>query len=114
MKNKTVKSKVAAAVVTEPTKKSTSAKVETKGKLGAILGHSVVSVIRAWGKAGWSVQEAQLALSALKIEAAPHTIKGGLLRGRQADGTRRIAELTKAELDSLHVAVPKAKKSTKE
>jgi hypothetical protein len=85
------------------------AKAASKGKLGQILGHSVVSVIRALGKAGWELDEAQDTLQHLRISAKPHTIKMGLKRGRDGDKTRKIAPLTTKQLNSLRVAKPAAK-----
>lgn len=79
-----------------------------KGKLGAVLGHSVVSVIRAMGKAGWDFETAKAALVKAGVEAAEHTIRIGLKRGR--DGQKRIAPLSAKELDTLRPA--KSAKST--
>lgn len=80
-----------------------------KGKLGELLGHSVVSVIRAMGRAGWDFDTANAALRKAGITAATHTVKVGLKRGR--DGEKRIAPLSRKELDTLRA--PAAKKSTK-
>ena len=71
------------------------------GKLGQVLGHSVLSVIRCFGKAGWDFDTAKAALKKAKIQAADHTIRVGLKRGRNGDKTRRIAPLSAKELDSL-------------
>lgn len=82
-------------------KKGAKAKAKTKGKLGQILGFSVISVIRAMGKAGWKFDEAQNALAQLKIAAKPHTVRMGLLRGRKNDKTRKIAPLSAKQLNTL-------------
>lgn len=97
-------------------KKAEGEEPATRGKLGSILGHSVVSVIRAFGKAGWDFETAKASLQKVGVTAAERTIKIGLMRGHKNDGTRRIANLTKAQLDSLKVTPkPAAKKpSTKE
>ena len=87
----------------KPTKKT------SKGRLGAILGHSVVSVVRAMGKHGWELSDAKTVLDHLKIPIRPHTLRMALKRGRDNDKTRRIAKLSKPQLDSLRVT-PKAKK----
>jgi hypothetical protein len=92
----------------QPTKKPTKLR---KGKLGELLGHSVVSVIRAMGKAGWDYDTARAALDKAGIEAAQHTVKVGMKRGR--DGQKRIAPLSAKELESLRAGKPTAKKSVK-
>jgi hypothetical protein len=70
-----------------------------KGTLGLLLGHSVVSVIRAMGKNGWTYETARAALDKAGIEAATHTVKVGLKRGR--DGQKRIAPLSAKDLAAL-------------
>jgi hypothetical protein len=91
------------------TKKATGKKVvrpEAKprfGKLGELLGYSVISVIRAMGKAGWDFDTARAALDKAGVEAAKHTLKVGLKRGR--DGQKFIAPLSNKQLDSLRAAV---------
>lgn len=77
-----------------------------KGKLGELLGFSVVSVIRAFGKAGWDYETAKAALEKAKVEAAVHTIRVGLKRGR--DGQKKIAPLSKTELEGLRATPAKA------
>jgi uncharacterized OsmC-like protein len=72
-----------------------------KSQLGSLLGCSVVSVIRAMGKAGWDYETARAALNNARIRPATHTVKIGLKRGR--DGQKRIAPLTKAQLNTLRV-----------
>jgi len=79
--------------------KSKPADVQRKGKLGALLGHSVISVLRAMGKAGWDFDAAKAALDKAKIAAADHTIRRALKRGR--NGEMRIAPLGKKELAAL-------------
>gem|GEM_PF-4581156 len=89
-------------------KKSAKSIKPRKGKLGLLLGHSVVSVIRAMGKAGWTYETARAALDKAGIEAATHTVKVGLKRGR--DGQKRIAPLTEKQLQSLKVKPTTAQK----
>lgn len=102
---------------TPPTDKAAAKKAAPKaadtrkGKLGELLGFSVVSVIRAMGKAGWDYDTARAALDKAGIEAARHTVRVGLKRGR--DGQKRIAPLTAKQLDPLR-AKPSAKKAHKE
>jgi hypothetical protein len=81
-----------------PTKKRKNA---NKGRLGSLLGHSVVSVIRCMGKNNWTFTDASTALMTAGIKAAEHTIKIGLKRGR--DGQKRIAPLSAKELSALKV-----------
>ncbi|MHC1769011.1 MAG: hypothetical protein AB9869_32795 [Verrucomicrobiia bacterium] len=80
----------------------------SKGKFGSLLGYSVVSVIRAMGKAGWDFAQAKAALDKAAIPAATHTIKIALRRGR--NGEKRIAPLSPAELAPLLPEEPKSKK----
>lgn len=94
----------------------------SKGKLGVLLGCSVISVMRAMGKAGWTVPEITEAVKArvgkegLEVMPAEHTIKLACKRGRDEakgiDTGRKVAELSKAQLESLRVT-PKAKKGGK-
>src|SRR4051794_29980704 len=89
----------------KPTKKPTSQKAlqpATKGKLGALLGFSVISVIRAMGREGWDYKQAEAVLKTAKIPAKQHTIKMALKRGR--DGTHAIAPVTAKELNALCAA----------
>lgn len=91
----------------------------SKGKLGSLLGHSVISVMRAMGKHGWTLDELQEAVSAhvgqdgLLLMPKAHTMKLALKRGRDEakgiDTGRKVAELSAKELDALRVT-PKAKK----
>jgi len=102
-KFKTPHEKKATAKAQKPTKKP-KAKTKPngaprKGKLGSLLGHSVISVVRAMGKAGWEFDAAKAALDKAKIPAATHTIRMALKRGR--DGQKRIAPLSKKELEPL-------------
>src|SRR5688572_6518360 len=62
------------------TKKDKAAKngLVRKGKLGSLLGHSVISVMRAMGKHGWNFEQVQEALAKNKIEAADHTVRRAL------------------------------------
>jgi hypothetical protein len=106
------KTKATAPADKSQTKQSTTKpSMVRKGKLGELLGHSVISVIRAMGKAGWDYDTARAALDKAGIEAAQHTVKVGLKRGR--DGQKRIAPLSTKQLESLRVAKPTTKKSAK-
>lgn len=103
--------KPAAKANADKVKPTKSAKAPRKGKLGELLGYSVVSVIRAMGKNGWDFETAKAALGKAGIEAAQHTLKVGLKRGR--DGQKKIAPLSAKELDTLRVAPAKAKANAK-
>jgi hypothetical protein len=92
------------AKIEAPEEKSQNA---SKGKLGSLLGHSVVSVIRCLGKNGWTFDHAEEALKKAGIAAATHTIKIGLKRGR--DGQKRIAPLSAEELETLRIGPAKKK-----
>ena len=70
-----------------------------KGKFGLLLGHSVISVLRAMGKAGWEFDDAKAAMNNAKIPAADHTIRRALKRGQ--NGELRIAPVTTKELATL-------------
>ena len=70
-----------------------------KGKLGAVLGFSVISVIRAMGREGWDFEQATAALKKAKIPAKEHTVRMALKRGR--DGEKAIAPVTAKQLASL-------------
>ena len=81
--------------------KHAKVKAPRKGKLGVLLGHSVVSVIRAMGKNNWTYEAARAALDQAGIEAATHTVKVGLKRGRDGDKQKRIAPVSAKQLQSL-------------
>jgi hypothetical protein len=83
------------------TKKKTTTKAVTKGKLGSLLGHSVISVVRAMGKTGWDFEAAKAALDKAGVKAATRTIQNALRRGKQNDGSRRIAPLSAKQLATL-------------
>jgi len=99
------------------TEKKEPAVVEKKGKgrsadkedLGKLFGFSMCSVIRTMGRHGFTVEEATLALGKLGIKPAKHTLAIGIRRGVNKDATRKFADLSKAQLDSLRVKVPAAK-----
>lgn len=99
---KSVKSKKSVKS-TKQTKAAVVVSSASKGALGQILGHSVISVMRAMGRAGWSFETIQASVAAQKIEAAERTIRGAIRRGKA--GEKRIAELTAAQLNSLKVEV---------
>src|SRR5438045_1222224 len=81
---------------------SKNLKPTKKGKLGALLGFSVISVIGAMGREGWDFDQAEAALKKAKVPAKQHTIKMALKRGR--DGEKAIAPVTAKQLDSLRAA----------
>lgn len=100
--------KKVAAVTAPPEKKPKAANkmkpaakngAPRKGKLGSLLGHSVISVLRAMGKAGWDFEQAKAAMDRAKIPAATHTVRMALKRGR--DGEKKIAPLSAKELATL-------------
>jgi hypothetical protein len=93
--------------------------VGSKGKLGVLLGCSVISVMRAMGKHGWTVPEitaavaAQVGKNGLELMPKEHTIKLACKRGRDEakgiDTQRKVADLSKKALEALRVT-PKAPK----
>lgn len=93
--------------------------VGSKGKLGVLLGCSVISVMRAMGKHGWQLAEVQASLAAhvgkdgLALLPKEHTMKLALKRGRDEakgiDTGRKVAPLSAKQLEALRVT-PKAKK----
>ena len=76
-------------------------KGRSKGKLGKLFEHSVVSVIRAAGKAGATFEQVNKVLAAHKIEASDATVKASIRYGKS--GTIDGAELTKAQLAEFGV-----------
>lgn len=80
-----------------------------KGKLGSLLGQSVISVMRAMGKHGWTFDEAKAALDKANISAATHTIRRALKRGQ--NGELRIAPVSAKELEALRGTPAKKSKS---
>ena len=81
--------------------------LKRKGKLGLLLGHSVISVMRAMGKHGWKFDDAKAALDKAKIPAAEHTIRRALKRGQ--NGELRIAPVSAKDLAALKASPVKAK-----
>lgn len=83
------------------------------GKLGGWRGHSVTSVIRALGKAGWSITEVREFCKQQRIDAAENTMKIQVQRGRTGEGDP--APIAKAELEKLRPEIPEkpAKKTEK-
>lgn len=57
----------------------------THGKLGGYKGHSVTSVIRAFGKAGWTLDEARAFFKREGIPASDNTIKIQIRRGAKGE-----------------------------
>jgi hypothetical protein len=92
---KTVTKKTAGAKSTKKATKKAKTDIPRRATLGSLFGLSVVSVIRAMGKAGWNYEKAKAALDSAKIPAADHTIRIGLKRGR--DGEKKIASLNAKE-----------------
>ena len=85
------------------TKSSGKDKTEVKeraGKLGGYKGHSITSVIRAFGKAGWNLDEARAFFEKKEIAVADTTIKIQLRQGRIGEGGDP-AGFTKDELAAM-------------
>ncbi len=102
MKKSTTKSaKTITKNAATPQSKQSERKAASKGKLGSLLGHSVISVVRAMGKHGWDFEQAQAALKKAGITAKEFTVKRALKRGANNDKTRRIAPITAKELETL-------------
>jgi hypothetical protein len=74
-------------------------KREGKGRLGLLLNHSVISVLRAMGRHGWDEWKAVRALKLHKIEASESTIKRALRKGSKGMGN--IAPITLKQLETL-------------
>jgi hypothetical protein len=89
-------------------KKEKAEKGASTGKLGGYKGHSITSVIRAFGKAGWTLDEARAWFKQEKIEVADNTIKIQLRRG--AKGEEEGAPLSKKELAEIKPVVKASKK----
>jgi len=89
------------------TKKEKAEKGASTGKLGGYKGHSITSVIRAFGKAGWTLDEARAWFKQEKIDVADNTIKIQLRRG--AKGEEEGAPLKKSELAEMKPVVKKSK-----
>ncbi len=99
-KNRSIMSKNAA--------KAKKDKGESTGKLGGYKGHSITSVIRAFGAAGWNLDEARAFFKAQKIDVADNTIKIQIRKG--ANGEEGAA-LSKKELAEIKPVVAKKEKS---
>jgi hypothetical protein len=95
------KNSAASATANADSSAAASPESTTKGKLGAILNCSVISVMRALGAAGWDFKKIQAAVRAQGIEAAERTIRGAIRRGKA--GQKRIAVLSPEQLASLEV-----------
>jgi len=99
-------------------KKSTATEEAPKlGKLGGFLGHSLTSVIRAMGKAGWEYWEAVHVFESEKIPVAENTIRIQLAAGKRGQGGEPApigAELKKLRPDASEKPARKsAEKSSK-
>lgn len=70
------------------------------GKLGGYKGHSMTSVIRAFGKAGWSLDEARAFFERNKLSVADATIKIQLRAGRIGEGGDS-ADFSKKDLEAM-------------
>lgn len=85
-------------------------KTETNGrpgKLGGYKGHSVTSVVRAMGKAGWTLDEARTFFEKKDIAVADTTIKIQLRAGVKGEG----GDPAKFSKDELAAMKPKVKKA---
>ena len=76
-----------------------------RARLGEFMGHSVVSVIRAMGAAGWNFEEAQTALAKAKLSPAENTIRIQLRAGRLK--LAEPADIDSKELKALRPNLPK-------
>lgn len=86
-------------------------KENPRARLGEFMGHSVVSVIRAMGAAGWNFEEAQTALKKAKLSPAENTIRIQLRAGRMK--LAKAADIDPKELKALRPEIP-AKSADKE
>jgi len=77
------------------------------GKLGGYKGRSITSVIRAFGKAGWSLAEARAFFKEEKIGVADTTIVIQLRAGRIGEGGEP-ADFSKKELEAMRPEVEEA------
>jgi hypothetical protein len=93
------------------TKKNKEDSERSPGKLGGYNGHSMTSVFRAFGKAGWTLDEAREFCKREKIAAADNTIKIQLRRG--AKGEEDPAPISKDELARIKPKVEKKEKAEK-
>lgn len=84
---------------TKAAKKAVSNDEPKLGKLGGYLGHTVVSVIRTLGKAGWDFKTTRAAFDTAGIQAADQTLRIQLKTGR--DGKGSYAPLTQKEIATL-------------
>lgn len=85
--------------VEKQSKSAPVVEIRTKGKLGQLLGHSVISVMRALGKHGADFKQISAVLKAHKIEAAERTIRGAIRRGKK--GESKIADLPEKDIKAL-------------
>lgn len=92
--------------------KTKKEKGDSTGKLGGYKGHSITSVIRAFGKAGWTLEEAREWFRLNKIEVADNTIKIQIRRG--ANGDQEGAPLSKKELAEMKPEVEEKPKKSKD
>jgi hypothetical protein len=83
-------------------KKMKDEKQNPRARLGEFMGHSVVSVIRAMGAAGWTFKEAQAALA--KVAPAENTIRIQLRAG--AKKLAPPADIDPQKLEALRPALP--------
>lgn len=68
------------------TKSTTKSEKEKTGKLGGYKGHSITSVIRAFGKVGYTLDEARAWFAKKDIAVADATIKIQLRAGSKGEG----------------------------
>lgn len=84
----------------ETKSKSKKDKTPSAGKLGGYKGHSITSVVRAFGKAGWTLDEARVFFTRNDIEVADTTIKIQLRAGVKGEGGDP-ADFSKDELSKM-------------
>jgi len=96
---------------------STNGEPHSKGKLGELMGFSVVSVLRRLGQSDIKVAHARAIMEAQKIKVAPATVQIQVNNGKNGKG--EPAGITKEQLKELiesapePAAEPKAEKKTK-
>ncbi len=94
-------------------KKAAGTETKTRaGKLGGYKGHSITSTIRAFGKAGWSLDEARAFFVREKIAVADTTIKIQLRAGKLGEGGDP-ADFSQNQLKELKPKVAAVEKTTK-
>lgn len=77
----------------------------SRGKLGQLLGFSVVSVIQRLGKEGVNIAHAQAIVKAQGIPAKPATVAQNVRLGKNGKG-KSVAPLTEEQLKGLIASAP--------